>query len=116
MLDPKVKIITKFLKKVCSKNVVGITLCPFGIVDIVVLHGTPCPSAYSAASPSGGGGVMLIGGVVEFASEFGQRTIGRHELSFIGRGIGQLDAGYIGYAVVGRGFYVGLCLGVARGQ
>lgn len=58
---------------------------------------------------------MLIGGVVEFASEFGQRTISRHELSFIGRGIGQLDAGYIGYVVVGRGFYVGLCLGVARG-
>lgn len=31
MFEPKIKKFTKFLKLVCKKNVIGITLCPFGI-------------------------------------------------------------------------------------
>jgi len=31
MLKPKVKLMTKFLKAILGKNIIGITLCPFGI-------------------------------------------------------------------------------------
>lgn len=31
MLEPKIKNFTKFLRLFCKKNIVGITLCPFGI-------------------------------------------------------------------------------------
>lgn len=31
MFEPKIKIFTKFLKTFCGKNVIGITLCPFGV-------------------------------------------------------------------------------------
>ena len=31
MFEPKIKNFTKFLRIFCKKNIIGITLCPFGI-------------------------------------------------------------------------------------